>query len=456
MINHLELADRFGFTPTLFTLDERRETGCESNTSRLCRLAFKYCIPPSTLYNHYFNDGKTAKSRQFFDFEVASQINSCTDHTVAFERKLNRMCGIDESKFFSYSYLNNIIDPKSHGLISKTKKWCSECYKERKIKYGNDDELGCFDDLYWSLDHVQHCMIHGQKLSTTCIYCGHTQPYISREVELGRCNHCRSFLGNNYESILDEDVLINFRTMFTMFYAHTFEEYQLDYRLFIANLQALKEAYGSETAPYLANSIGVDDTTVRAWIRGTKKPQIDNLFAIQRALSLFGPHQLFYPTAVFIRKVQVDPESSLKFNKRSRYGSIALDHEIKVHLNKIIDGELTPTNREDIAAHFEIDKNYLYRNHKILCDLASQAYNEYRQVQKEKLEGDLEFQLNKVVSEILSKGREPSLEVTIPKLPIQMIDEIKNTFTIDEMLIRVQKAVNAQIKKRRTKTRKII
>lgn len=446
--SHFELAARHGNNPRLFVLEERRETGCESNTSRLCRIAFKYNIPPTALYDYYFNDGKSKRSREFFNFEIASQVNSCTEETVKFERKLNKMCGVESSKFYSYSYLLPVIDPKSHGLIAKSKKWCAKCYIERRKIYGNDEQNGCFDDLYWSLDHVQHCMIHGQNLSKKCPGCHRTQPYVSATTELGYCHHCQEFLGNKYEPSIDMELLENFKTMFTMFYVHTYDEYQLNSEQFIQNLKALREAYPEATSKYIADTIGVNETTVRAWIRGDKKPQIENLFAIQRALTLFGPHQLFYPTNVFMKKIILSKGLCLKFNQMSKYGVIVQDDQIRSYLQEMASGKTEPKSREAIAEHFKIDKSYLYRHHKILCEQVSQVYNEYRFLLKEQLEKDLSYQIERAVSDLMSKKRKPTIETVIRYFPMDFIEEIKDQFNMDQMSTCVQKAIDSQMLKR--------
>ncbi|WP_196161680.1 TniQ family protein [Reinekea sp. G2M2-21] len=452
-LSHFEISAARGNNPQLFYLDERRETGCESNTSRLSRIAFKYNIPPTALYEHYFNEGRSKRSREFFNFEIASQINSCTHETIEFERKLNRMCGIEREKFYSYSYLHSVIDPKSHGLIAKHKKWCSRCYSNRRSKFGSEDESGCFDDLYWSLDHVQHCMVHGQKLSTKCPSCHRTQPYVSTSTELGYCHYCQEFLGDKYEASIDLDLLDNFKTMFTMFYVHTYDEYQLKSEQFIANMKALREAYPEATSKYIADTIGVNERTVRAWISGEKRPQIENLFAIQRALTLFGPHQLFYPTNIFMKKIILNKGLCLKFNQLSKFGVIVLKDQIKAYLQDMAAGKIEPTSREAIAEHFKIDKNYLYRHHKILCEQVSQVYNDHNLILREKLETDLSYQIERAVSDLMSKQREPSIEAIIRYFPPSLIDEINDKFTLDQMAIRIQKAVDNQSRKRKAKSK---
>jgi len=236
-----------------------------------------------------------------------------------------------------------------------------------------------------------------------------------------------------------------------MFYVHTYDEFHLKSEQFIANLKALREAYPEATSKYIADTIGVNERTVRAWIRGEKRPQIESLFAIQRALSLFGPHQLFYPTHVFMKKIILNKGLCLKFNQMSKFGVIVQDDQIRAYLQEMASGKTEPTSRDAIAEHFKIDKNYLFRRHKILCEQISQLYNEHKLILKEQLENDLSYQIKRAVSDLMSKKREPTIESIIAYFPGKLINDIQHEFNLDQMSIRVQKAIDRQKQKRKSK-----
>ncbi len=427
-------------------IHDRSITGPESNTSRISRVSLKYGIPPTAFVQHYLNDGK-ALNREFFQFEVATCLNSCTPKTKRLERQLNILLGVDSDKCNSYSFLEDVVDSKAHGLISKQRKWCHLCYQERRDKRRPfDNSNAIFDDLYWSMDRINICMLHAVKLSSSCTWCKKSQPYISTTVEIGHCHYCHAFLGNSNTISINEQEWLQLREVFTLFYANTYSEYRPRKAQLVKNLKALRSIFPSATSRYLGDAMGVSEDIVRKWISGSRKPQLDTLFLLQKALGLFGPHQLFYDTQVFLKKVALNGRIALKLNKKSEYNSLMLESRISKFLNGVIAGQHEPISRTKIAQRFGVSESYLQRRFSGLCQRVSDALSEHRFTIRSQQVLRIEYQMEQAVSTLISKDRTITLENALNYFTQKEI--IKN-FQDYELLVFLQKAIDTQKAKRK-------
>lgn len=399
-----------------FFLAEKRILGCESNASRISRLCWKYGIPPTIFYNNYLNEGKPV-NRSFFNFEIASRINSCTKQSVHLEVKLNNLIGQtrNSKKVFSYSFLSNVISQSGKGFIAPHKRWCSYCYNDRSEAINHEDVV--FDDLYWSVDLIRVCMLHGTKLRDKCPHCGSRQPYISTSVEPGYCHFCEGYLGIGIDQQMDEEDWERHKALFTLFYVHTFEEFRPEFSRFRENLIALKKCFPSTTSQILGDLMGVSEDVVRKWISGARKPLVESLFQLQRALGLYGPHQLFYDTNTFLAKIAVSKTMSLHFNARDKEHFFSKEEIILRKFHRIFDGKDKTVSRKVLAKKFDVSIGYLQSRFYDQCRQLSCLHAERRQIEKEKSDNDLAVQLDRALSMVRSRKKKWTLENVMKEMP---------------------------------------
>lgn len=396
-----------------FYLRVMREKGAESNCSRLARLCWKYRIPPTIFFNKFLKNGAPI-TRKFFKFEVASHMNSYTDKTVTYERKFNQLLGESDNRCFSYSYLNSALDGNARGFLFPTKRWCPECYRGRRVS--GQDENGVFDDLYWSVDSIKTCLLHGCTLSTKCKQCFHVQPYISTVVEPGFCHNCLSFLGDGHDPCISEEELEHQRRLFTLFYVDTYEEIRPSFQLLADNLKALKRAYPEASSKYLGDAMGVSDDVVKKWISGKRRPQLASLYQLQKVLGLYGPHQLFYKTDLFLNKVFLSKALSLKFNRRSEFADVLKDAEIRSCFDDMIRGKEFTISRSDFAQRFGVSEGLLMSRYSQLCEQLSVAHQNRLTREKELKQKDLIQQLSLALGRVRSRRKTWTLDNTIAEL----------------------------------------
>lgn len=407
----------------VFYLSEKRSLGCESNTSRIARLCWKHGIPPTIFYKTYLNEGKQV-SRSFFDFEVASRINSCTKQSVFLERKLSKLIAQhkSENKIFSYSFLSPVISQSGKGFIAPRKRWCSLCYKSRSDDANRDEVV--FDDLYWCVNLIRICMLHGTRLRDKCPKCASYQPYISTTVEPGYCHFCEEFLGGGVDQQIDEDEWERHKTLFTLFYVHTYDEFRPEYSRFKDNLSALRKCFPAITGEVLGNLMGVSEDVVRKWISGARKPLVESLFQLQEALGLYGPHQLFYDTSTFLKKVSMSKTMSLHFNARDDERLLSKEEIIEREFQRIFDGTCSTVSRRDLAKKFDVSVGYLQSRFYDNCRYLSQLHEERRQIEKEARDNALGIQLDRALSMVRSRRKKWTLENVIKEMPTEPMASI--------------------------------
>ncbi|WP_353304095.1 hypothetical protein [Sessilibacter corallicola] len=403
----------FGISIPTFFIDIKNIKGYESNTSRIARICWKYQIPPTIFFNHYLKMGKPV-TRSFFKFEVATHLNSYTDKTLEYQREINKLVGEPGNRCFSYSYLHSVLDSQARGFMSVTKRWCPVCYLERFDKRAFEN--GTYDDLYWSVDAIRHCLLHGVELQKKCPRCFSTQPYISTSVEPGYCHHCLHFLGGRDAPCISFEEMDNLNEVFTLFYLDTYEGVKPSFESLKENLKALKRAYPEATSRYLGDLMGTSEDVVRRWLSGKKKPQISSIYLLYKVLGLYGPHQLFYPTDIFISKVILSKALSLKFNTRSEFAGMVKAKSIIDSFESMLSGLQPTVSRADFARMHEVTEGFLMSSYSGYCERLSIAHQARLTDLRANKKKDLVEQFAVALGKVRSRKKQWTIDNTIQYL----------------------------------------
>ena len=431
---HKEIADELGFVARAFTIGVKKVKGAESNCSRLARLCWKYRVPPTLFFNNYLKLGKPV-TRSFFKFEVASHLNSHTDKTLEYQRRLNELTGERLDRLFSYSYLHPALDGRARGMLCTTKQWCRVCYLKRFVD--GEHENGIYDDLYWSIDSIKHCLLHGVELEKKCSRCMHFQPYISTLIEPGYCHYCQHFLGKGHSVKVSDEVLETLNETFTLFYLDTFEGVRPSLFSLVDNLKALKRAYPEASNKYLGDLMGVSEDVVKKWMQGKRKPQLTTLYLLYRGLGLYGPHQLFYPPDIFMSKVILSKALSLRFNTRSEFAGMVKTKEIIDSFESMISGLEPTVSRSEFAKRHEVTDGYLMSSYSAFCERLTRAHADRLSDLREKRKVDLIEQLAIALGKVRSRKKKWNIYNAVAHLEDpSIVDE----FSEDELFIPLEKA----------------
>lgn len=295
-------------------LDDVRQEIVESNVSRIARICWKYHIPPRELFKKYFGGGGNLLGG-YFEYEVAASANSYTRKSSDINRIINELSGKENDVSCCYEIFSGILDGNARTFISKSKQWCPKCYMDRGSE-ANKNNVGIFDDLYWSVDAIKTCMVHGVHLFSRCYHCASKQPYLSVKVEPGYCNSCKRFLGSNFCHKVDPAVVLKQKEFFSIFYNIDYGKNQISQSVFMKNFRAIKSVFPEATRPNLSRLMGCSQDMIKHWYFGTTKPQLRSLFDLCNVLGLSGPHQLFWPTEEFLGSIVLSRNFSMNFDER--------------------------------------------------------------------------------------------------------------------------------------------
>ena len=348
---------------------------------------------------------------------------------------MNELVGLSGERHFSYSYLHEILYGQARGFLSDTKQWCPQCCRERLIH--GADENGVYDDLYWSVDAVKHCLLHGIELRKKCPKCSSLQPYISTSVEPGYCHNCLHFLGNCHTPALATEKIENLNEIFTLFYMDTYEGVRPTFVSLVENLKALKRAYPQASNKYLGDLMGVSEDVVKKWMSGKRKPQVNSLFLLYKALGLYGPHQLFYPTEIFMSKVILSKALSLKFNARSEFAGVLKEKEIIDSFESMICGLENTISRETFALRHDVTVGFLMSRFGSYCERLTRAHEARLADLRENRKKDLVAQFTIALGRIRSRKKKWTISNAIDYLNDPGIVE---GFTHEELFIPFSKA----------------
>ena len=365
-----------------FVIESLRVLGAESNTSRVARICWKYQIPPTRFFKQYL-DYAPSGNRSYFDFEVASHLNSHTPRTIEMEKRLCELIVSPSLEIHSYSFLSELLDRQARGFLAKKKRWCLDCYKARLRVIPDKMANGVFDDLYWSIDAIRVCMLHGSELVDRCYRCRKPQPYISTIVEPGFCHHCFAFLGDGYAKLVDPEYAQSQVVQYHMLYISSFDELRPDVGQLRRNLHALREAHPMGDSENLGPLVGVSGDVVRKWRTGKLKPRLESLGKLSGALGLRGIHQLFLSERDFLRRVVLQKNLPLRFNARPEYRSIETDYQIERLFAAMLTGEVETMSRSQIASRFSVSEGYLTYNFGAELRMLSQKHRNRKVYEKE-------------------------------------------------------------------------
>ena len=111
--------------------------------------------------------------------------------TSDFVAAFSKFTGQENLQSLTLDIFNHSVSKKQLVAVDRNRKWCPACYQESA-----EAEAIVYDQLIWSIKHVDVCRIHNVYLESSCRACKRprTNKVSSFEV-IGMCQHCREWLG---------------------------------------------------------------------------------------------------------------------------------------------------------------------------------------------------------------------------------------------------------------------
>ena len=164
----------------------------ESLISYISRLAVVHGLTVSTLLNYLLNPGSESpksSNNQFWNYGYSS-LNGYRGKAERYVQAMESLNHGTDLSLLTMIPWKGLLDSRGKGLFAKERRWCPRCYSESA-----QQESGVFEPLCWSIAIMESCPVHECKLLSNCHSCGALQHMIPRQVSMGYCFNCGTFLG---------------------------------------------------------------------------------------------------------------------------------------------------------------------------------------------------------------------------------------------------------------------
>ena len=391
---------------TPFLLSDHPIVGHESNVSTMARIAWNSRVKPSrfitdvVLKNKYSNGVSLGR-------DVAAFCNSVTEKSQFVTSQLEALTGSCLVGKSSYAYLGGILDRMAHGLISKDRKWCAECYRESMAAQKSQWEAKVADELYWSLSMAKYCVRHLCTLSYCCGSCYQRQPYISNKYEPGYCHYCGASLAIAPSVRCDEDehsvreAKSHLKKM-DIFLPGGSDLGSYELNQFSRNLRSLKEKAGDGGVEVLAECFGISVETLKDWCSARHGVSIESLVKIVEGLQLPRMSLLFGGVEELLQSVG---SLGAQFNFNVKRDMRVYLPKISIYLSEIMSGRREPVPRSEIAKKFGVSIGMLENAFRDDLQSISALYDGAKSDLREQTKSSLQYRMNVAVQRCASKGR---------------------------------------------------
>ncbi|MDG9669582.1 TniQ family protein [Hahella sp. CR1] len=418
-----------------------KELQKESLTSYCWRLAWHHSLKPAVLFGSIIDPGK---SSGFLVREVATCFNSMTRKTAHLAERVSQLVGLSMAAVMPMTLLHwsDALDPSAHGLIRKTKHWCPLCFLD-------DRKSGLFyERLAWSLEGVEVCSIHDCKLRKVCLHCLMEQPYVSSNVSLGYCHHCRKPLGDRLVDKVTQSWLESDKGFSDLvFQQESVDGRMYSHRRLIEELKYLISVRADGSLVAFAKEVGFDRRVIEKWIKGEARPtalslmQLFEMYDIPLSEVLSGQESIYglcikgrlpnLKRTQHRKRFVIGPYEPAKISdgrlvalaspKPEALDSAKIMRKVKVYLNEILQGARPPQSRKAIAIELGVSAGFLefsfgktvreitrlYRIHNKQCEMGRRSV--------------LDGLMRDAVDDCIRAGRAPSWRAVVEIMPAKAI-----------------------------------
>lgn len=389
----------------------------ESLTSYLTRLAESHSVLVSTLMTREIapiltNDYTEYGSKRGLNslFNCGAAINSKGEIVELFLDSLTRLTLNKNLSALTLLSLERCFSDRE--LLSKSKTWCSDCYRDwRRLK------KNIYEPLLWTFRDVEVCPIHKQPLQTVCPNCDRKIPWFTSKSRVGYCCYCQQWLGSmskpeqNVNLATDKENLTK-----SIWIANTLGEliasseklYQNNSRdrISLSISEMVNLTHRGNIAAF-ARNFNLPKNTVWMWCKGKSIPQLKHILDICYALNI---SLLDFLVQSNFEKLKIDSQKLPCKISSKRVSPQNLDlPEIEKHLQSVLQNrESKPTTMKEIAKELAINQRTLSKHFPELCQAISARYrNHQAKISRRKIDTSCQ-EVRQAVFTLIQKGEYPS------------------------------------------------
>ncbi len=292
------------------------QTGIESLTSFLCRLAFEHCCAPHRLYgalvaNNW--EGMQANLTKIRSAESHS-INGLGQVAQNSVNALEEQSDITPAAEMTFLFLSDLCDNRAKHFLHKVRHWCSHCYMDARRS-----GVTAWEPLYWAPSTTSICVIHGTLLRKTCARCGKTQRHLPKFPFLDFCEYCSGDLADAcdpecHPTQLKERIWLATAAIDLI---SCQREIPLSRENFAERLNDAVKIHCAGTTGQFARVVGILPCNLRNWQLRSSSPTWSNFMDISYRLNV-PPSQLGGPYAVIFSPATFNCSPVVQLDKQHR------------------------------------------------------------------------------------------------------------------------------------------
>ena len=262
----------------------------ESLTSYLLRLSQAHGITLDKLISKEFAESTDRdylkKNMKCGFYQNASGLNGTGELVKDITVFLSDNTGVKRFDYLTMLPLRNAIS--SLNLLKKEKAWCPLCLENWRAK-GKE----IYEPLIWFINPVEVCPMHKIPLKSTCPSCNRSIRIITKEMKIGFCPRCGSFLGmpktkNENSHFIDTNLIkkIGISVNIGHLLAGMPSMIKKPSRQIISNLLmvCLKKG-GNGNRKKISEFFNVSIDSLMGWIKCTSSPSIQTVLKISQYTS---------------------------------------------------------------------------------------------------------------------------------------------------------------------------
>lgn len=392
----------------------------ESLTSYIVRLAAMHDVSTRTLVTQelfplfgkaYLSSGWKSNNVTTF-WKDSSALNGANVSTSLWVQVLEKLTLRDDLRFTTMLPWAGALSLKD--LIRSFRAWCPFCYQEWK-----QDNRVVYDALFWSLEVVRVCPLHGVPLHLQCPHsdCKRHSYMLEPRAIPGYCSHCGRWLGlqsaecpqNSVASLDIEEVRwqrwVN-AEVGKLLAASPNLGAALQKECFSQAVEIYLHEMAGGNVSAIARKFQVDRKTIRDWIKGIQVPQFASLLQFCYLCEL-SPLSLFTDVMKVSRIAEAAVPVAFSKNKKY-YRSFDKERVRGILEAELAAGSCPPQPMSKVARKLGYDHSFLFKYYPNLCRAISARFEEYRASQSLGKKQGIISEVRRAALKVQSEGLYPS------------------------------------------------
>ena len=404
-------------------------SGVESLTSYISRLALAHCVYPGILMERLVKQliDKQYSSANIHKIYKSTGVLNGTG--IMGENLVNVLEKLSLQENLSSLTLANFSEIfPTQKLLHKHKLWCPKCYEDWRSQ-----KQEIYEPLLWKIRAVNVCSTHNLPLQEYCPHCLQKNYHLAWKTRPGYCSKCDLWLGDlltdEKDPILDWNLWVN-QNIEELLIQNSSHNITWTKNTVSQSLMKCAQQKTEGNIAALARQLKMPKNTVWLWCKGKNQPSLEMLLRICHGLNVSLWNFLTaenFPMSEKIQSIDFPP----KLKSRAK-GKVFDRGRIKNHLEEVLKEDKTPPiSMVEVAKNLNLHKRTITRQFPELCQQISAKYTQYMKSQHQDTIKQSCQEVREAVKQLYTEGKYPSqnkVEKLISRPGLLRYKEVKKAF----------------------------